>query len=648
MPNKKLMFKDKYLKLAEYIGKILIEEAYWSESGVCWPTNRKDRDTQVGSERLYMYDGDSGIILFLLELYKLTGEEKYIDLIKSAANRIANNIDTVGDPGFYTGMAGIAYVLFKVGETLNETIYTAKAIEILCIYRHPDLVLHNDDFLMGNAGILLSLTYLYSRSKDERLLEIVLTYIERILTNAHHNKDGIFWNRYKQQIRSLSGFSHGSSGIGFVLIEVGNYFDVDPLKEIGAAAFWYENASFNRNTCNWPDMRHGIFDFDKDYPRFKTAYLKQEFDIFNESGDTVAWCHGAPGICLARLRAYGITRDKIYKKDINNAIKKIKMYLKSDEANELNLSLCHGLGSLISVFIEKYNVDKKDSSLKFAQKIVSNYLHKNVGILDEMKDDLSLFNGLSGIGYLFLQLYSPYLVISPLAPRINDQKNNSKVSGYFSESFINDLFSRKLFPITTKIITENKQVTHLVHKTHYRYFYKSLLQSLEQTIKANSPFALLKESFKIESTIRKADSKVFNNCFFHIRQLHAEEQTLYFSQTDYSLLLHLRIRSDPYILIKKVSNEWCDFHRVNNNKGSIEINNYVLLNPLYDGVEISYIGNYTNKLLSILSSPMSVKEVINILKLETDLEEREEVEFQNLIICQISVLLQKRCLIIEN
>ena len=101
---------------------------------------------------------------------------------------------------------------------------------------------------------------------------------------------------------NLTGFSHGAAGIGYALLEL--YDITKELKFLMAAenAFSYENHWFNKQNNNWPDFgTHDGIRVSKDKNQ-RLAY-------------SYAWCHGAPGIGLSRIRAYDILRDEKNLKD---------------------------------------------------------------------------------------------------------------------------------------------------------------------------------------------------------------------------------------------------------------------------------------------------------------------------------------------
>jgi lantibiotic biosynthesis protein len=65
----------------------------------------------------------------------------------------------------------------------------------------------------------------------------------------------------------------------------------------------------------------------KTLPPYQTHYMS-------------AWCHGAPGIGLARLRAYQLTGNEIYASESRNIV---SATIKSLNIPHGNYSSCHGL-----------------------------------------------------------------------------------------------------------------------------------------------------------------------------------------------------------------------------------------------------------------------------------------------------------------
>ena len=71
------------------------------------------------------------------------------------------------------------------------------------------------------------------------------------------------------------------------------------------------------------------------------------------------WCHGTPGIALARLRAYEMTGDERYEADAIAALKTTQGSIESAlDSWAGNFSLCHGLAGNAEVLIYSAEIRK--------------------------------------------------------------------------------------------------------------------------------------------------------------------------------------------------------------------------------------------------------------------------------------------------
>ena len=89
--------------------------------------------------------------------------------------------------------------------------------------------------------------------------------------------------------RPLAGFAHGAAGIAWALLELAAVTGEERFRVAARQAIDYERSLYSPEAENWPDLRQleiSGADTEPDSDRFMTA-----------------WCHGAVGIGLARLRA---------------------------------------------------------------------------------------------------------------------------------------------------------------------------------------------------------------------------------------------------------------------------------------------------------------------------------------------------------
>ncbi|MEJ8562089.1 lanthionine synthetase LanC family protein [Yoonia sp. GPGPB17] len=72
----------------------------------------------------------------------------------------------------------------------------------------------------------------------------------------------------------------------------------------------------------------------------------------------VAWCHGATGIGLARLRAFALTQDPAFLAPAQTAAALTRKTLLTRLTPQTNLCLCHGVCSDIEVFLHPITDDR--------------------------------------------------------------------------------------------------------------------------------------------------------------------------------------------------------------------------------------------------------------------------------------------------
>ncbi len=141
--------------------------------------------------------------------------------------------------------------------------------------------------------------------------------------------------------RPLTGFAHGAAGMGLALLEVAVRAGRDDLRAGAEAAFRYEDGWFDAAHDNWPDLR--------------------ELGLPARARETtglpygMAWCHGAPGCGLARLRALEHLPDHgPLRKGAEAALRATQRALDRygpEMEGEVDVTPCHGVGGLTEVLL---------------------------------------------------------------------------------------------------------------------------------------------------------------------------------------------------------------------------------------------------------------------------------------------------------
>lgn len=405
-----------FLETASRIGARLCRDALWDGGRCNWLGDALEfvGNTQVVAHRTFgpdLYSGTSGVALFLARLFALTNERLYRITAEGALRQAWSKLNDAGLAsriGFYSGLTGVAYVSITLGEIFGNETCHAKGLELLQDLSQEDADHQGFDVILGSAGAIPALLEMHRRYGKDRLLDSAIRHGEHLLNAARKSDIGWSWSTLKTPTgQNPTGFSHGTAGIGWALLELSRATGQRKFAVAAEQAFRYEQHWFSREHQNWPDFRG------RSNPPRGT---KEAADY------AVAWCHGAPGIGLSRLRAYELTGGGAFKSDAETAIRTTGNALdESIQASRTDFSLCHGLAGNAELFI-------------YASQVLGNSEHKStadrvgeLGIEWFEKNDVpwscgvigggeapNLMLGIAGIGYFYLRLFDPREVPSIL------------------------------------------------------------------------------------------------------------------------------------------------------------------------------------------------------------------------------------------
>lgn len=455
----------------------LVSDADWNES-FPWMTLTTDGDSNYHFARSdSMYGGSAGIALFLLETGRFAGEQRYTNTAEKAITAILEECRQKPSPyfAFITGRMSVSFVALRFFQRTGKREYLSQALELVrgC---QEFLTPHSaDDFINGTSGTLLGLLLLHEASGEEWLLELANDYVRHLLSKAQPGAQGLYWDRTHRQIRGLCGFSHGAAGIGFVFAEAARYVNNSALNYIAEQAYWYEERYYNPAVGNWADFRKGIYR-DEDQQEHEENYRNGNMEFFTQGGYMNAWCHGAAGIGLSRLRATELFTNPLYRTEADNAI---AMTVKTNVAIhnlESNFSLCHGGGGNADVFIEAYRLTKDDKYLQYCETVAAMALEQfardgsyrsGFGMAAPTMEDRSLYMGIAGVGYFYLRLLDPMNTPSVEAPRLEAPILSSALSNpsptlkerfpflFATQAKIRTIIIEKIFARTLRHLNES-------------------------------------------------------------------------------------------------------------------------------------------------------------------------------------------------
>jgi lantibiotic biosynthesis protein len=352
-----------------------------------------------------LYSGTSGVALFLASAAEVD-DERLIRKTAEGAARHAYNHALDFPPAFrigvYSGTVGIAWSLIRVGEALGASEWQERGLSLLdSLVNGLDVEAEGSglDVISGYAGAIPALLDLSRRFARPAWAEAALRWGYELERAAAKTPEGWSWKTVEPAgSRNLTGFSHGTAGIGWAFTRLFETTGESRFQHAAEQAFQYERTYYSAEVENWPDFR--------DYlrpPGSPTAF-------------GMAWCHGAPGIALSRLRAWRLTGGSKVREEAETAIRSTKRALDVPGAAKGGFSLCHGCAGNADVLLEADRDLGAPDLRALAEKI------GGIGIeqfeaqklpwpcgIPGAGESACLMLGTAGIGYFFLRLANPGL-----------------------------------------------------------------------------------------------------------------------------------------------------------------------------------------------------------------------------------------------
>lgn len=409
-----------FLDAAVRIGRDLCRAAVWDAAGgACnWMGRSPAEITQAGgpvtptSAALGpdLYGGSTGVAWFLAELAAVTGDPDARRTALAAAARSVRHAERLAAalPGvsYYSGAVGLAYALDRVAALTGDAALAG----------HVDTTLervadglgrpHTLDVIGGNAGAVPALLALAAGGRPAAAA-LAERLGEELLRTARREGGVWVWDSELAAgpgvgTAPLAGFAHGNAGLGLALFELYAATGRAEYQEGGRAAFAYEDALFDAAAGNWPDLRPAGPGVAPGVARFTTA-----------------WCHGAPGVALARARAAALDPDRAeaHAAAARVALATTRAALAAAATRpRSDATLCHGVSGLAEVVLTGDQLlgapAPAESVRAAARDLIGRYGHDGgwPGGTATAGPNPSLMLGTAGIGMHFLRLHDPEAV----------------------------------------------------------------------------------------------------------------------------------------------------------------------------------------------------------------------------------------------
>lgn len=330
-----------------------------------------------------LYGGISGIAIFAMAMYVKYKTEDYKAFVCKLVGKIFAYTDSIlkGDrkasehSGIFEGEGSIVFtylILYEMSGQGKYLDYAVKHSDILAKCVDKDA---GADLLSGKAGGMIAMLRLFMITGDDSLVYHAREAAAALLDQACDMEGDLFWKGPGQEY-PLAGMAHGNSGIALAFAELYKATGIEEYKISCLKVIKSEDRLFREDWGNWCDLRN----YDGTPGTEK---------------DTVAWCHGAAGILLARIKIYDILG-----LPIENDEKLMLVYAKICQTVKEDTCLCHGNAGLrivLSCLDSKYGIKKWDlADLGFRWPPC---------VLDLSVEDCynpGFMNGLAGIGYALM------------------------------------------------------------------------------------------------------------------------------------------------------------------------------------------------------------------------------------------------------
>ena len=252
----------------------------------------------------------------------------------------------------------------------------------------------------GCAGCIGALLVLDRVSPSQKIVAVAAQCGDRLLARAQRVQNGIGWFSNVKTAKPITGFAHGAAGIAWALLELSARTGNQKYRETALEALAYEHAEYSSAAGNWAENAPGSGD----------------------TGPSMAWCYGAPGIGMSRSRALQHLADSGVSENLRHMVREdleraIAATLERGPGS--NHSLCHGdLGNL-DFLLQAAEVSGDQQLTRKVNELTNQILAsiEEYGWLSGVPlrvESPALMNGLAGVCYGLLRLAGPDRVPSVL------------------------------------------------------------------------------------------------------------------------------------------------------------------------------------------------------------------------------------------
>ena len=348
-----------------------------------------------------LYNGATGIAFFLAAHAAATSNATSYELALAGVAHIRKNLKGRNAPrlarslgiGAATGLGSIVYALTVMANVLGDAGLRSDAENAGRLFTDELIAADKQlDVMGGSAGAILALLRLYRDIRSEYVLARAVKCGEHLLAQDRTGPASRrSWASQGAGRSPLNGMSHGAAGFAYALASLAAASGREDFADAAAECIAFENASYDTGRYNWPDLRNSE---QRLWP--------------------CQWCHGAPGIGLARVAtarrigANAALNAKFCGESIAADIGHAAAGVRQAWPNQLDTLCCGALGS-IEFLCEAANAIGDGDLRALASRRLAAVLDEAATVGDyrwnsgKRQFNLGLFRGLAGVGYSLLR-----------------------------------------------------------------------------------------------------------------------------------------------------------------------------------------------------------------------------------------------------
>ena len=353
-----------------------------------------------------LYNGAAGIAVFLAAHAATTASETSGELALAAVAQLRKNLASRNVArlaralgiGAATGLGSVVYAFAVMAKCLDNGELLADAEAAARLFTDELIAADKQlDVMGGSAGAIVGLLRLYRDTRSAAVLGRAVKCGEHLLAQPRVGAAGRrTWSGQdpgaNPPTRGLNGMSHGAAGFALALWSLAAASSRKDFADAASECIAFEDSSYDAARHNWPDLRGG------GAPTWPCQ-----------------WCHGAPGIGLARLGMQKLgtqnragTVAKIAAEPIATDIRNAVAGVERAPPGAVDTLCCGTLGRIEFIGEAAGTLDRSDLRELAARRLTA-VLQQAAAAGDyrwnagKRQFNLGLFRGLSGVGYTLLR-----------------------------------------------------------------------------------------------------------------------------------------------------------------------------------------------------------------------------------------------------